>query len=161
MKKFIIFMLIIFIRISVFAELSIDEFIVIDKKRNANIELGEKFSEIIKKYPDISYIGEKKYSNMIYKRYEANGIIFSISAYAKSEQDAILLGMEVISTNFITKRGVTIGYTKENVISIYGNADFVQDNIHYFINSEYDVLELKFWFNEISTVASIELFAGT
>ena len=161
MKRFIIFMLLILICISVFAELAMDEFVVLDKKRNINIELGEKFSEIIKKYPDISYIGEKKYSNIIYKRYEANGIIFSISAYAKSEQDAILLSMEIISNNFFTKRGVTIGCTKENVISIYGNADFVQDNIHYFINSEWDVLELKFQFNEKGTVASIELFAGT
>jgi len=148
---------------NLFANLPMDEYVIIDKSKNVEIRLGIRFSEICQIYPNLLYYSIRKYSNITFKQYPAEGIIFSISAFAKPEevQDADVRLIEIFSNRYSTKRGVTIGTSKEEVLSKYGNADYIDNNSYYYYNEEWDVMELMFKFDENGLVSFIYLAAGT
>jgi hypothetical protein len=143
------------------ADIPLDEFEIIDIQRNETVKLGDIFSKIIRMYPDIVFKGERKSSSITYKEYECDGIIFFISAYAKTESNTGILGIEIKNTRYKVKRGISIGNTRDEVIQKYGSADYVHNNLLIYINREYDHCELLFRFNENGCIISIVLFTGT
>jgi len=146
---------------SLFANLPRDEFAIISKSKNKTIQPGIEFSEICQIYQNLLYRGEKKYSNITLKQYQTEGIAFSISAYGDTELDANVLLIEIFSKEYFTKRGITIGSSKKEVISKYGNADHIDNNSYYYFNDELEVLVLLFKFDNDGFVNQIELQTGT
>jgi hypothetical protein len=144
-----------------FADIPMEEFTVIDNCDGKILRLGNKLSKIYDMYPKITFKGEKKYSNMTYKEYQGDGIVFSISAYAKSEMDARVLSFEILSNRYSTRKGIVVGSTKEDVVSKYGGPEYIRGNSYYYFYSDYDVMELKFNFNEEGFVTSIVITVGT
>jgi hypothetical protein len=161
MKKIFLLIYLLFQFAFLYADLAEDEYLILDKCRNKIFELGDEFEKVLDTYPNISLKGEKKYSNITYKEYVYNGVSFSISAYEESEKNARILRIEVTSKYFATKRGISLGHTREDVIKIYGNADRVRTNKLIYLNREYDHMELIFSFNNIGIINNIELIVGT
>jgi hypothetical protein len=161
MKRLLFLLIFVISSFYLYANIPKEDFIVIDNTNSNVIKLGNKLSVIFDIYPTILLKGERKYSNITLREYQGNGIIFSISAFAKSEKDANVRRIEVISSIYSTKRGIFVGSTKNDVIMKYGVPDYVQNDTYYYYNKEDDVLELKFYFNKNDLLTSIVLSAGT
>jgi len=144
-----------------FLTIPMDEYTVFDLSKSISVELITRFSNIKKSYPVLNFAGDRRYRNINYKLYEVDGITFVISPTFKSEDDDNVLQIKIQSNNYVTKRGITIGSSKEQVVSKYGNADFIRNNSFYYYNQEFDYLSLMFQFDEKGLVTSIELSAGT
>jgi hypothetical protein len=149
MKKIISISILIFFCVSLCAGLPRDEYVVIDNYKNIHIELGVKLSKMIKAYPRLSFIQERKYSNITLKEYRYDGISFFISAFSESDNDANIRMIEILSNVYSTKRGITIGSHKSEVISKYGQPDDIYNGIYYYENHEYEVMELSFKFDKM------------
>jgi hypothetical protein len=138
-----------------------DEYEVYDTHRKETIRFGDKLSKIFHLYPEVFFKGLKKYTNYGYKEYEYEGIVFSVSANVAVEADAGILGIEILNNRFRTKRGITIGNTKADVLQKYGPEDFNHDNSLYYLNWEGDIMELIFYFDQNGYIKTITLFTGT
>jgi hypothetical protein len=160
-KVMLLFFYLFFSIVFLMADIPQEEFIITDKCNNITFELGDHFSKALDTYPNITFKGEEAYSNITYKEYESNGVIFSISAYAENEKDAHILVMETTSSNFITKRGISVGSNKNDVIKAYGEPNRIRGNKIVFFNTEYDHMELIFGLDDFEIVGSIELIVGT
>lgn len=143
------------------ADISQNEFDFLDISYDINFRLGDTFSKVLDTYSDVKLIGEKKYSNIIYKEYGYCGLLFSISAYAENEREARILGMKTTSKKYVTKRKISIGSTQDDVIKTYGNADYMDKNKFIYLNIEYDHMELIFHFGSDGKVNTIEMITGT
>ena len=161
MKNKLFFVFIIVVNVNLFADIPKDDFVIFNKCNIKTIKLGYELSMIYEMFPTLQYLGEKKFSNITLKEYQGTGIIFSISAFAESERNANVRRIEILSTNYSIKRNITIGSTKEDVVSAYGVPEFFEDNSFYYYNSEDDVMELKIVFDKKGLVTSILLAAGT
>jgi hypothetical protein len=163
MKKIAVLMLL-FSNFPTFADILIDEGLVIDSLNKQEIMLGNKLSKVKAIYPNLYLKGERKYSNITLREYYADGIIFSISAMGGKddiENDAPIIKIEIASNRYSTKRCVSIGDTRNDVLEKYGTADYIQDNFFYYYNHEYEVLELEFGFNAEGVINSIVVAVGT
>ena len=147
--------------ISVYAEIPQDEFTIIDNNNQKTIKLGSKLSGVLDIYDDITIRGEKSYSNITFIEYTRNGIIFSISKRAKIAKDAHILGILITSDNYYTKKKLSIGNTKDDVIKSYGIPDDIIGSYFIYCNSDYDHLELIFYFDDNGIIKQIEMYAGT
>jgi hypothetical protein len=161
MRKSMLFFILTLQVIFLYGELAEDEYLVFDIYQNKTFELGDRLSKIIDVYPNVLFIGETKYSNIIYKEYKYRGIIFSISAHAESERNARVRKIEIISKEYSTKRNISIGCTQDDVLRAYGNADYTVGNKMIYMNTEYDHMELVFNIDENEIVKTIVLVVGT
>jgi len=144
-----------------FLTIPMDEYTVFDLSKGISVELTTKFSNIKKNYHTLNFAGDRRYRNINYKLYEADGITFVISPTFFSEDDDNVLQIKIQSSNYVTKRGITIGSSKDQVVSKYGNADFIRNNSFFYYNQEFVYVSLMFQFDEKGLVTSIELSAGT
>ena len=162
MKSFFLIFMLVYLTVGcIFAIIPQEDFNVVDKCNNYIFDLGDHLSVIFDMYPSITLKGERKYSNITYREYQLEGIIFSISAFAKIEREANVMKIEIFSSNYSTGRGIVVGNSKDDVLSKYGAPDRIQDNSYYYRNTEGDSLALIFNFDEKEVISSIVLSGGT
>jgi hypothetical protein len=168
MKKTAVFFLFFLYAASLNAEIPMDEFSITDTAAGFRFGLGTQFGKVMEVYSDLKEKGLHPYSNMTYREYERNGIIISINHRHEIPEKGYVLVIDISSTGYSTGRGISIGSTKDEVISAYGPADDVDKiygGIHppnklYYINSEYDHMEMIFTFNGDDKVVNISMANG-
>jgi hypothetical protein len=169
MKKAAVFSLFFLWVVSLNAEIPMDEFFVKDTVNGFQFGLGSKMGKVMGAYSDLEKKGLHPYTNMTYREYHRNGIIISINEREEIPEEANVLVIEISSTRYATGRGISIGSTKEEVVSAHGPADDVDKiygGVHppnelYYINSEYDYMEMVFTFDDNNKVVFITLAMGT
>lgn len=68
--------------------------------------------------------------------------------YTSDVDDSIVFGVKSESELVKTKKGIQVGSSKEDVISAYGKEYYSTENSIYYLNREYDTLQIEFFFNE-------------
>ncbi len=156
MKKIVYVIALLSLCFNTYSQLSQDEFSVIIS--DTEISLGDRSEDVIEilgevdyELYDNSYIVLREYSYPWGKMYTSNA------------DDSLVFGITAESEVVKTKKGITIGHKKKNVLDMYGepHRDIGNLNLLYYINYDFDVLELRFNFDENDEVCSLSIFLGT
>ena len=161
MRKLVVLLYFLSLNSLLFADVSKEEFTIIDRCDGKIFRVGNKLGHILEMYPNIAFRGEKKYSNITYREYQGEGIVFSISAYTKSEMDANVLVIEILSNAYSTRKGLVVGNNRNDVVSQYGEPNYIRKASYYYYNREDDLMMLEFSFDDRGLVNSIILATGT
>ena len=157
MKRKIIFLFSLLIIMSiVFSQsLEISDFYIIDK--NYKISLGHSLLDY-----DNSCINkqfkEKETGNMKYKIFDYPWGKIYTSAYST---DYMIFGIEINSSEISIIQNIKLGTDKNSVQKKLGLPDYSINNIMYYHNDDFDVLELKLFFDKEDKISKITLFMGT
>ncbi len=156
MKKIAYVIALLSLCFNAYSQLPQDEFTVIINDNE--ISLGDRVIDAIAllgvvdyELHDNSYITLREYSYPWGKMYTSNtddGLVFGITSE-----------FEVVKT----KTGITVGDAKKNVLDMYGEPyrNIENPNLLYYVNNDFDVLELRFTFDENDVVSSLSIFMGT
>lgn len=143
---------------------TLDDFSVVIRTTNQSIELWDELSKASAMFPYLEFFEERYNGGFILRDYYANGIIFSVSAFTPVYENALISSIRILSTNFTTRRGITVGATREQVIAVYGMPDyrFPSGTIMYDgITDLIETFSLVFQFDEEDIVVLIRMSSGT
>ncbi len=156
MKKIIFVSLFLFLYINAYSQLPKDDFSVIINE--TEISLGDRTKDVLTILGEVDYeLYDNTYNILREYSYPWGKI------YTSNADDGLVFGITSESEVITTKKGIHIGNSKEEIIFIYEKPYRIIENLnhYYYINYDFDVLELKFVFNTKDEVCFLSIFMGT